>query len=59
MLNGLFPLAWRNDSEGGRHFYTSLGHKIEYYSDPIFRQHLLGGIQWTLGQTNLTTKFKP
>jgi len=50
-VNGIFPLAWCQEFNGGRQFYTSLGHKIEHYSDPVFRQHLLGGIQWVLGET--------
>ncbi len=54
-LNGVFPLAWYHEFDGARLFYTSLGHKIEYYSDPIFRRHLLGGIRWVLGDTNATT----
>ena len=53
--NGVFPLAWCHEFEGGRVFYTSLGHKIEYYSDPIFRKHLLGGIRWVMGDSNATT----
>ena len=52
-LNGIFPLAWCHEFDGGRQFYTSLGHKIEAYSDPIFRAHLRGGIRWVLGNTNL------
>ncbi|KAK0561096.1 hypothetical protein OC861_005986 [Tilletia horrida] len=32
----------------GRSWYTGLGHTIETYSDPTFRQHLTGGIQWVL-----------
>jgi uncharacterized protein len=51
-VNDVFPVAWCHESDGGRQFYTSLGHKIEHYSDPIFRQHLLGGIRWVLNQTN-------
>jgi type 1 glutamine amidotransferase len=51
-VNGAFPLAWCQEFDGGRQFYTSLGHRIEHYSDPVFRQHLLGGIQWALNQTN-------
>ena len=43
-----FPLAWCHEFEGGRQFYTSLGHKEEYYKDPVFLQHLLGGIQWAM-----------
>ena len=42
------PLAWCHEFEGARSFYTALGHKKEYYGDPLFRQHLLGGIQWAL-----------
>jgi len=42
------PLAWCHEFEGARSFYTALGHKKEYYSDPLFRKHLLGGIQWAM-----------
>jgi type 1 glutamine amidotransferase len=35
--------------DGGRQFYTALGHKKEHYSDPMFRKHLLGGIRWAMG----------
>ena len=55
MSHGVFPLAWCHEFEGGRVFYTSLGHKIAYYSDPVFRRHLLGGIRWVMGETNTTT----
>jgi type 1 glutamine amidotransferase len=44
----LFPLAWYHQFEGGREWYTALGHKIEHYSDSLFRQHLRGGIMWIL-----------
>lgn len=42
------PLAWYHEFEGGRQFYTALGHKSEHYSDPVFLKHLLGGIKWVL-----------
>lgn len=44
----LFPLSWVHQFDGGRQFYTALGHKSEYYSDPNFRQHLLGGMKWAM-----------
>jgi type 1 glutamine amidotransferase len=47
-----FPLAWCQEFDGGRQFYTALGHKIEYYSDPKFQRHVLGGIQWVLGKSS-------
>jgi type 1 glutamine amidotransferase len=43
------PLAWYMNVEGGRQFYTALGHKKEHYSIPMFRSHLLGGILWVMG----------
>jgi uncharacterized protein len=48
---GRFPLAWCQEFDGGREFYTALGHKIEYYSDPKLRKHILGGILWAMGET--------
>ena len=44
-----YPLAWCHTFEGGRSFYTALGHKKEHYADPLFRQHLIGGIRWAIG----------
>ncbi len=44
------PLSWTLTQNGGRHFYTSLGHKKEHYSNPILYQHILGGILWAMGQ---------
>ncbi|MEA3478943.1 MAG: ThuA domain-containing protein [Bacteroidota bacterium] len=41
-----FPLAWCHEFDGGRQWFTALGHSIEDYSDPVFLKHLLGGIQW-------------
>ncbi|UAY50860.1 ThuA domain-containing protein [Ferruginibacter albus] len=50
-VNGDFhPMAWYHDYEGGRSFYTALGHTIESYTDPLFLKHLLGGIQYAIGK---------
>jgi type 1 glutamine amidotransferase len=49
-ISGRFPLAWCQEFDGGRQFYTSLGHKIEFYSDPVYRQHILGGILWAMNE---------
>ena len=43
------PLAWWHTSDGGRRFYTALGHKKEHYSDPILIKHIAGGIVWAMG----------
>lgn len=44
------PIAWFHDFDGGRSFYTGLGHTTESYTDPLFLQHLLGGIQYAMGE---------
>lgn len=44
------PLAWYQEFEGGRCWYTALGHRKEVYDDPLFRQHILGGILWAMGE---------
>jgi type 1 glutamine amidotransferase len=46
-----FPLAWRHQFDGGREWYTALGHQPEHYSDPRFTRHLLGGILWAMGES--------
>ena len=47
--NGDFhPMAWYHDFDGGRAFYTEFGHTDESYLDPLFLQHLLGGIQYAI-----------
>lgn len=44
------PLAWYHNFDGGREFYTALGHKKEHYSDPILKKHILNGILWAMGE---------
>jgi type 1 glutamine amidotransferase len=43
------PISWCQSYDGGRAFYTAMGHKPEYYSDPLLLAHLLGGIQMAAG----------
>lgn len=43
------PMAWYHDYDGGRAFYTELGHTDESYADPLYLQHLLGGIKYAMG----------
>jgi type 1 glutamine amidotransferase len=47
------PLAWYHDFEGGRSFYTALGHFDEAYSDTLFLEHLLAGIHYAIGKSDL------
>lgn len=40
------PVAWYKEFDGGRSFYTNLGHRPESWDDPRFLTHLLQGIRW-------------
>ncbi|WP_399891191.1 ThuA domain-containing protein [Streptomyces sp. BBFR51] len=40
------PLVWCREQGAGRVFYTALGHAADAYTDPDFRAHLRGGIDW-------------
>lgn len=44
------PAAWCREAEGGRFFYTALGHDTRSLSTPFGRRHLLGGLRWAARQ---------
>ncbi|WP_345331912.1 ThuA domain-containing protein [Mucilaginibacter defluvii] len=46
------PMAWYHNFDGGRAFYTELGHTDESYADPQYLQHVLGGIKYAIGDGN-------
>jgi len=50
-----FPLAWCHQFDGGRQWYTALGHKNEHYEDENFIKHLTGGIQWAMAKETAKT----
>lgn len=43
---GYHPIAWYQEFDGGRSFYTGLGHIAEVYKNPWFLHHVYGGIYW-------------
>ena len=43
------PIAWYHEFDGGRSWYTAMGHLESHYQDPLFLSHLLGGIQYAMG----------
>ncbi|KAI5865206.1 glycosyl hydrolase [Durotheca rogersii] len=45
------PLAWCREFDGGRSFYTSLGHFRDAYKDRRFMSHILNGILWAGSRT--------
>jgi glucose/arabinose dehydrogenase/cytochrome c551/c552/type 1 glutamine amidotransferase len=50
------PIAWYQEFDGGRSFYTGLGHTDEAFADSLFLTHLLGGIKYAIGK-NLVLDF--
>ncbi|MCE7069211.1 ThuA domain-containing protein [Dyadobacter sp. CY327] len=45
----VFPSVWWHEYDGGRAFYTSLGHQKEDYEQEDLRKHILGAIEWAIG----------
>lgn len=43
------PISWQHEYDGGRAFYTALGHTKESYTEPLYLKHLLGGIDYAIG----------
>jgi len=43
------PMAWYHEFDGGRAFYTELGHTNESFADPLYLKHILGGIKYAIG----------
>ena len=44
------PISWYHDFDGGRSFYTGMGHTNESFSDPLFVDHVYQGILYALGE---------
>jgi type 1 glutamine amidotransferase len=40
-----YPVSWCHDYEGGRSFYTCMGH-ADYLNEPLYAQHILGAVRW-------------
>jgi type 1 glutamine amidotransferase len=45
-MGKVHPLAWYHNYDGGRSFYTALGHLPTNFSNEAFLNHLYAGILW-------------
>jgi cytochrome c len=43
------PMSWYHDFDGGRAWYTNMGHTEATFSEPLFLKHLLGGLRYAIG----------
>lgn len=59
------PFSWYHEFDGGRAFYTGAGHTEESFSEELFLKHILGGIQYAIGEnlnldySKATTQIPP
>lgn len=45
-MGAFHPVSWYKEYDGGRAFYTALGHLPATYKDADFMHHVYGGIYW-------------
>ena len=45
-LTPSIPAVWCNQFDGGRSWYTALGHDSQNYDDPQYRAQVLGALRW-------------
>ena len=44
-----YPATWARKHGKGRVFYTSMGHREDVWTNPIFQDILIGGVSWAVG----------
>ncbi len=44
------PIAWYHDFDGGRSFYTGMGHTNESFADSLYLDHVYQGILYAMGE---------
>jgi uncharacterized protein len=47
--DGDFPVAWAHEYGKGRVFYSTLGHVVESWDDPVLQQMYFNAMKWALG----------
>ena len=48
-MGAAHPISWQHAYEGGRAWYTAMGHTACSFSERAFLDHLRGGIEWAVG----------
>jgi type 1 glutamine amidotransferase len=44
-----FPISWARPHGKGRVFYTAMGHREDVWTNPLFINHVVGGLGWAAG----------
>ena len=50
-----FPSTWARKEGKGRVWYTSMGHREDVWTNPVFQSVLAGGIRWACGDVAADT----
>ncbi len=48
--DGRAPVSWHHVFDGGRAFYTALGHNPDVFGTSAFREHLKAGLEYVIGE---------
>ena len=51
-LRAPYPATWARMHGKGRVFTTSLGHREDVWTNPVFQNVIVGGIRWATGQVD-------
>jgi cytochrome c len=43
------PMSWYHEFDGGRSFYTAMGHTDATFSEPLFLNHIWAGLHYVMG----------
>ena len=46
------PMSWYQEYDGGRSFYTAMGHTDATFSEPLFLNHIWAGLNYVMGGDN-------
>ncbi|RAJ75140.1 glucose/arabinose dehydrogenase [Chitinophaga dinghuensis] len=52
-MNNNHPIAWYHEYDGGRAFYTGMGHTPESYKEENFLHQLRAGIKYAIGENQV------
>ena len=55
-MGDFHPISWDQEYDGGRSFYTAIGHYKELYEDPDFMLHIVGGMFWAATGIGITDR---
>ena len=55
-----YPMTWARKEGNGRVFYTSMGHREDVWTNPLFHAVTLGGMAWAAGnvQADVPSNFR-